>query len=518
MTLALPGPWPDEGLLDAVWQRLLAQDPQAPCVACGALDWDRQAFEREVQAQASELAVMGVAGGDVVAWLGLNSAQMLAALWACGRQRAVFLPLNWRLTDEELRQVLRHAGARLVTGSAEWSDRVAVLAQNATQNATQNPDQSAAQTVTQEGAQPDGAGQGAAAAGQRRPATTPGDLLLVYTSGTTGLPKGAVHTQAQVLANARAAAAVQGFSAQTRVLGLLPMFHVGGLCIQVLPALLAGGAVRLHARFDPGLWLQDVAAWRPDTSLLVPATMRALIEHPAWSQTDLSSLRFINSGSSVVPAALIERFQARGVPVAQVYGATETGPFSIATSPAQALQCPGVAGWPAPGVQVRLAGDDGVPVLPGAVGEIQLRGPNVMRGYLGERAGSGFVDGWFCTGDLAHQRPDGAYEVVGRSKDMINSGGEKVFPAEIEALVEAFPGVAECAVVGLPDAQWGEVPALALVPRAGQAIDLHALRELFAQRLARYKHPRCIVLRQDLPRTALGKVQKPVLAQQLQDA
>jgi fatty-acyl-CoA synthase len=169
-------------------------------------------------------------------------------------------------------------------------------------------------------------------------------------------------------------------------------------------------------------------------------------------------------------------------------------------------------------VQVRLAGADGAEVPAGEVGEIQLRGPNVMRGYLGEPTGSGFVDGWFCTGDLARQRPDGAYEVVGRSKDMINSGGEKVFPAEIEALVESFPGVAECTVVGLPDAQWGEVPALALVPRPGQTVDLRGLRELFVQRLARYKHPRCIVIRQELPRTALGKVRKPQLAQELAES
>lgn len=502
MTEVSPDPLPGETSLDAVWQRLLAADPLALCVAGGAQEWSRCDFEQEIRAQVAALSTEGVAAGDVLAWLGLNSAQMLATLFACGRVGAVFLPLNWRLTDEELRQLLRHSGARQVRGTPEMAERVALLAPEL-------------------GARKGRAGPsvadlaGAAQGSVRHPATEPADLLLVYTSGTTGLPKGAVHTQAQVLANARAAAAVQGFTSNTRVLSLLPMFHVGGLCIQVLPALLAGGAVCLHARFDPGLWLKDVAAWRPDTSLLVPATMRALLEHPAWPKTDLSSLRFINSGSSVVPMALIDRFHDRGVPVAQVYGATETGPFSIATRPAQALQYPGLAGWPAPGVQVRLADPDGTVVDPGAVGEIQLRGPNVMRGYLGEPRGSGFVDGWFCTGDLARQRPDGAYEVVGRSKDMINSGGEKVFPAEIESLVEAFPGVAECAVVGLPDAQWGEVPALALVARPGQDVNLQGLQALFAARLARYKHPRRIVIRQDLPRTALGKVQKALLAQQL---
>lgn len=492
------GPVDAEHALDDVWQQLLHAAPSAPCVSAPGLEWSRQDFEQAIFEQAGALSGSGVRPREVVAWLGLNTPQMLAALFACARLGAVFLPLNWRLTDEELRQLLHHAGARLLTGTPDAADRVQRLSL----------------TLAPPG-DPPVPGSNGSGLGHRVLAAQSGDVLLVYTSGTTGLPKGAVHTQAQVLANAGAAATVQGFSSQTRALGLLPMFHVGGLCIQVLPALLAGGTVRLHARFDPALWLQDVAAWRPDTSLLVPATMRALLEHPAWAQTDLSSLRFINSGSSVVPSALIQGFQDRGVAVAQVYGATETGPFSIATSPAQARQCAGLAGWPAPGVTVRLAHPDGTLVHPGEVGEIQLQGPNVMRGYLGEAPGSGFLEGWFCTGDLARQRADGAYEVVGRSKDMINSGGEKVFPAEIEALVESFPGVAACAVVGLPDEQWGEVPVLALVAQPGHDVDLQALRELFAVRLARYKHPRQIFMRQDLPRTALGKVQKPILAQQL---
>mgnify|MGYP006281022013 CR=1 FL=1 len=502
MNLKAAGPQPGEATLDAVWQRLLQADPQAPCLSANDSDWTRQNFEEAVQAQAATWSAEGLNAGDVVAWLGLNTPQMLAALFACGRLGAVFLPLNWRLTNEELRQVLQHARARQVTGSADMQDRVVQLMEAT--GATGASGASGAAQAEEKGR-----------AARAHPGLEPGDLLLVYTSGTTGLPKGAVHTHAQVLANARAAAQVQAFGPHTRALGLLPLFHVGGLCIQVLPALLSGGAVRLHARFDPGLWLQDVATWRPHTSLLVPATMRAIFEHPLWAETDLASLQFINSGSSVVPLPLIERFQQRGVPVAQVYGATETGPFSVATGPDQAAACPGLAGWPAPGVQVRLAGPEGAAVPPGEVGEIWLRGTNVMRGYLGEPPGSGFVDGWFCTGDLARQHANGAYEVVGRSKDMINSGGEKVFPAEIESLVEAFAGVAECAVVGLPDAQWGEVPALALVPRPGQSVDLEGLRALFTQRLARYKHPRQIVIRQDLPRTALGKVQKPLLAQQL---
>jgi fatty-acyl-CoA synthase len=341
--------------------------------------------------------------------------------------------------------------------------------------------------------------------------------MLVYTSGTTGQPKGAVHTAAQMAANARAAIAVQQFDAATRTLAVLPMFHVGGLCIQLLPTLLAGGVIRLHARFEPGAWLADVAAWRPTTSLMVPATMRAVISQPDWAQTDLSALRFLNSGSSVVPMALIEAFHARGVPVAQVYGSTETGPFSIALPPQQALAHPGSAGTPAPGVLIRLVDEAGEAASDGAVGEILVRGANVMRGYHRDPANPAFRDGWFRSGDLARRRPDGFYEIVGRSKDMIISGGENIYPAEIENLVAAVPGVAECAVVALPDAHWGEVPVLAVVAAQGSTVELGRVRAAYESRLARFKHPRDVRILAELPKTALGKVRKTELAQRLLD-
>ena len=320
-----------------------------------------------------------------------------------------------------------------------------------------------------------------------------------------------------MLANIDMAVAVQGFTPAERVLAVLPLFHVGGLCIQVLPALAAGAAVHLHARFDPGAWLADVAAWRPTTSLLVPAVMQAILAHPGWPAADLSALRFLNSGSSIVPVALIEAFHARGVPMVQVYGSTETGPFSIALAPDEAQAQVGSTGRPAPGVQLKLAAADGTPVAPGAVGEIQLRAPNLMRGYHRQPAGTGFVAGWYATGDLARADADGRVTVVGRSKDMLISGGENIYPAEIENIASTWPGVAEAAVVGLPDARWGEVPVLVLVPHPGGVIDLPGLQSQFTQRLARFKHPRRTLLLDAVPRTALGKVQKSALRALLLD-
>ncbi len=474
-----------------LYQRLAdraVRTPDAAALFCGAVGAEQPLSYRDlfvlVDAAERRCRAEGLAAGDFIGWLGHNSAQMLAALLACARVGAVFVPLNWRLAPAELAAIARHAGL-----SALWhTPEAAALARQVLDAA---------------------ACRGPAAAAQA------GDLLAVYTSGTSGQPKAALHTQAGMLANLEIALAVQQLTAADRVLAVLPMFHVGGLCIQLLPALAAGAALRLQPRFDAGAWLDEVASWRPTTSLLVPATMQAIVEHPGWPAADLSSLRFVNSGSSVVPLHLIEAFHARDVPVAQVYGSTETGPFSIALRPDQALDHAGQAGLPASAVELRLVDSAGLDVAEGAVGEIWLRAPNLMRGYHRLPPGTGFIDGWFATGDLARADPQGFVTVVGRGNDMIISGGENIHPAEIENLAAAWPGVAEAVVVGLPDAAWGEVPALVLLPQTGRTVDVDALRAHLALCLARYKLPRRVALADDLPRTALGKVQRTVLVRRL---
>jgi fatty-acyl-CoA synthase len=455
--------------MSTLGDRLLAGSGPFFDTAHGVID--RAAFAHEVEAATRALRAQGIGPGRIVAWLGLNSVAMLAQLLACERLGAVWMPLNWRLAPTELQQQLTHAGAVLLMHDDAWRATAAQLRCDGT-------------------------------AGEPLPS---GDLMLVYTSGTTGQPKGALHTQAGMLANLEMAIDAQGFEASTRTLALLPLFHVGGLCIQVLPTLAAGGVVRLHARFDADAWFDDVERWRPTTTLLVPAVMRALVEHPRWATADLSSLAFINSGSQIVPRALIERFHARGVPVAQVYGATETGPVSIVLRPAEAMARAGSVGRPAKGVQVRLVD-----------GEVQLRASNLARGYHRLPNDDAFADGWFRTGDLARVDADGFYEIVGRAKELIISGGENIHPDEIEQIALAEATVAEAAAVGVPDARWGEVPVLALVARPGQGVDEARLRAALEASLARFKQPRRIVVLDALPKTALGKVRKSDLAQSLQ--
>jgi fatty-acyl-CoA synthase len=338
-------------------------------------------------------------------------------------------------------------------------------------------------------------------------------VLLVYTSGTTGAPKAAVHTQGNLLANMAMAAQVQGLTASDTVLTVLPLFHVGGLCIQTLPALSVGAHVLLHTRFDANATLRAMATERPTLTLQVPATLKALTEHALWMATDLTSLRAVWAGSSVLPPAPLAAFHARGVPVCNVYGSTETGPFSIALPPACAVSHAGSCGWPAPGVVVELRSALGEVVAPGEVGEICLRAPNVVRRYWPARTACD-ANGFFHSGDLARQATDGSYTVVGRAKDMIISGGENIYPAEIENLLLQHPLVVECSVVGLADARWGEVAVAVVVLQPDASVDgdwAAPFRRFLDGQLARYKWPRRWLRVDALPKTALGKVQKAAL-------
>jgi fatty-acyl-CoA synthase len=244
--------------------------------------------------------------------------------------------------------------------------------------------------------------------------------------------------------------------------------------------------------------------------------MRAVFEHPRWVETSLACLRGIMTGSSTVPVAYLETLHARGVPVGQVYGTTETGPVSIVLRLPDAMARVGASGWPHPQAQVKLIDAQGQEVAPGETGEVCIRADNLMRGYWradGEPH-TGLQDGWFHSGDLGQRVEDGCITIVGRSKDMIISGGENIYPAEIENQLVTLPGVAESAVVGLPDERWGEVPVAVLVrtsDTAGQGLTSEAVLQHLQSRIARFKLPRRVVFLDSLPKSALGKVQKPAL-------
>jgi fatty-acyl-CoA synthase len=245
-------------------------------------------------------------------------------------------------------------------------------------------------------------------------------------------------------------------------------------------------------------------------SLLVPATISAVIQHPDWPAADLSSLRMLNTGSSVVPEALIRAFHARGVPVGQIYGATETAPIAIVLLREDAESHVGSAGKPAMHCEVRIVDGDGGDLPEEQIGEVWVRGPNVMRAYWNnqEATRAAFHEGWFRTGDLARRDRHGYFWIAGRSNDLIISGGENIHPAELENVLADCAGIAEYAVVGIADAKWGEAACACVVKKPGAALDEQGILALFADRLAKFKHPRRIAFLESLPKSALGKVQK----------
>jgi fatty-acyl-CoA synthase len=458
--------------LSRILERWARTTPTKVALHFEGTDWTYAELLARIDAAARSLQV---AKGDRVAYLGYNEPLQLVLLFALARRGAILVPLNWRLTLAEHREIVADCAPRWLFCGSDFAAHAQQLGVPL------------GRLEQADGPAPEPAGR------------EDDDALIVYTSGTTGKPKGAVLTQAALVWNALNSFHAHDLVPADHVLTALPMFHVGGLNIQTLPALFAGATVTLQRRFEPSAWLAAVGARRPTLSLLVPAAMRAVVEHPAWGTTDLSSLRMVSTGSMVVPEGLIRPFHARGVPVGQVYGATETAPIAVALRAEDALRKPGSAGKPVPHCEVKLV-----------EGEVWVRGPAVMRSYWNDPGGL-TPDGWFRSGDLARVDEDGYWWIVGRSKDLIISGGENIHPAEIENVLADCPAIAEAAVLGIADPRWGEAACAAVVLKPGSVLIESELMKMFEERLARYKHPRRIVSLGSLPKNALGKVQKAEL-------
>jgi fatty-acyl-CoA synthase len=466
--------------------RNAAFTPDKPALNYQGETWTYAQFATRIRALAHTLHTrFGVRRGDRLAILALNHPDYLALLYACARLGAMLVPLNWRLAVPELLFILSDADVRVLI-VAEGFNAVATAAKT--------------KVVALE--------ELAIAAGDSAPDvdwSTP--LLIVYTAGTTGRPKGAVLTQQALMSNAVMSQHMHGMTSDDHVLTVLPMFHVGGLNIQTTPALQLGATVTLHARFSPDETLRAIEVDKPNLTVLVPSTIQALLEHPLWHETSLSSLRAITTGSTLVPQGLVDAVQARGVPVLQVYGSTETSPIAIYTRLGGDLSRPLSTGLPGLQCEARIVDDAGKEVAAGTPGEVEVRGPNVLTEYWRNPAATAEAlhYGWFRTGDIAMRDADGYFTIHDRKKNMIISGGENIYPAEIERVLLDHPSVAEVAVIGVPDPRWQEVPIGFVVARG--SVSAEDLRTHLLDQLARFKVPREFIFVDELPRNALGKVQ-----------
>ena len=464
-------------------------------------------IEQTARALKTELRV---SRGDRVAVLSLNRPDYLVLLYACARLGAMLVPLNWRLAVAEQLFILLDASVKVLVLEQAFAEILPALGK-------QLPD---TRIVGLDFAPPKGTAFDALLAQAHGDGRNPHTdltcpLLIVYTSGTTGRPKGAVLRQEALLWNAVMSQHMHGLTSEDHVLTVLPFFHVGGLNIQTTPALHFGATVTIHARFTPDTTLAAIARDRPTLTVLVPATIQAVTDHPDWLSTDLSSLKAISTGSTIVPPHLIERFVARGVPVLQVYGSTETCPVAVYTRFGGDLSRVGSTGLPGLCCEAVVIDDAGVELPLDTPGEIAVRGPNVFSEYWGneEATREALHDGWYRTGDIGLRDADGYFWVHDRKKNLIISGGENIYPAEVERVLLEHPDVVECGVVGRPDPRWDEVPVAYVIRRSGCLIEAESLKAHVLTQLARFKVPRDIIFVDDLPRTALGKVQHFMLRQ-----
>jgi fatty-acyl-CoA synthase len=492
-------------------ERNAAFTPDKPATVFEGETLSYQAFSTRIEQTARALkAEFGVSRGDRVAILSLNRPDYLVLLYACARLGAMLVPLNWRLAVAEQLFILSDASVKVLVLEQAFAEILPELNKGLPDTGIVgldfDPPKGSVFDALLTRAQGDG----------RNPHTDLScPLLIVYTSGTTGRPKGAVLRQEALLWNAVMSQHMHGLTSSDHILTVLPFFHVGGLNIQTTPALQHGATVTIHPRFTPGTTLAAIARERPTLTVLVPATIQAVTEHPDWASTDLSSLKAISTGSTIVLPHLIDRFVARGVPVLQVYGSTETCPVAIYTRLGGDLSRVGSTGLPGLCCEAAVIDDSGAEVPPDTPGEIAVRGPNVFYEYWGneEATREALHDGWYRTGDIGRRDADGYFWVHDRKKNLIISGGENIYPAEVERALLEHPDVVECGVIGRPDPRWDEVPVAYVIRRAGCFVEAENLKAHVLTQLARFKVPRDIVFVDDLPRTALGKVQHFMLRQ-----
>ena len=448
---------------------------------------------------AHTLRERGVRRGDRIAYLGPNHPSYLETLFAAGTLGAVFVPLNTRLAGPEIAYQLADSGAKALVYGPSHGGLVAGL-----------PGSTDVRTYVEVGAEYEEALASASEEPIDAPVTPDDTCIIMYTSGTTGRPKGAMLTHGNITWNALNVLVDTDLIADERALVSAPLFHTAGLNMLTLPVLLKGGTCVLVEAFDPEATFDLIERHRITFMFGVPTMFEQVARHPRWADADLSSLRILTCGGSPVSTPLIAAYQERGLTFLQGYGMTEAAPGTLFLDAEHAVSKAGSAGVPHFFSDVRVVGPDLTPVDVGETGEVVVRGPHVMPGYWGlpEETAASFADGWFRSGDAARVDEDGYVVIVDRIKDMIISGGENIYPAEIEDLLLAHPDIVECAVIGVPDDKWGEVPRAVVVPREGASPEPDEILASLAGRLAKYKIPKSVVLADELPRTASGKLLK----------
>lgn len=468
----------------------------------------------EVDQRCSRLAAWfrqaGIAPGERIAVYGKNTEALATAIYAASRADAIVVVLNWRLQIEELEFILQDSGARALFYDAEFAPAVEELRQRAAleifvANGETEGDIAYADIVAD-----------AALPACPPPSRRGGDTaIIMYTSGTTGKPKGAMLTHDNFLAAGHGTSSTIDWYDSHRFLLVAPIFHIGGL-MPMTTSIQKGTTLYFLPDFDPVAVWQVIANERITTMMSVPVMLAALLAVAGKMEVDPSSLINITCGASVVPLPLIEGWAKLGVSIQQVYGLTEvTGALTFWKASMDETKATS-HGKPAYLNRLRVVNPEtGKDVAVGERGELVCSGAVVFAGYWNnpEATRDAFRDGWFLTGDIGYFDEDGFLYLVDRLKDLIISGGENIYPAEVETVILALEGVADAAVVGAADDKWGEVPVAFIVAKPGATLSEQAIMDECRKHLASFKCPKSVVFCEALPRNGIGKIQKPVLRQ-----
>ncbi|MCW2134827.1 acyl-CoA synthetase [Arthrobacter sp. VKM Ac-2550] len=490
--------------------------------SAGQLAYDD--FALRVDQLASAFAERGVAKGDRVAYLGENHTAFLETFFACGTLGAIFVPLNTRLAPPEIQFALQDSGSRIlvqarsleglaVRGGRETAvtHRLVVEDKPADMSPDDKIESGAAVELFEDAI--------ASGSDEHRDVDVSLDdaAMILYTSGTTGRPKGALLTHGNMTWNSFNVLVDYDMASTDVALMIAPMFHVASLGMGVLPALLKGATVVLEPKFEPGRTLQLIEKYKATSISGVPTTYQLLCEHPDWDKTDISSLQKLTCGGSAVPMRVLEAYESRGLSFSGGYGMTETAPGATSLAPNKSREKAGSAGLPHFFSDIRIVDPVGAVLSVREVGEIQISGPNVIKEYWNRpdaTAESYADDVWFKSGDMGYVDEEGYLFISDRLKDMIISGGENIYPAEVEQIIVELEAVSSVAVIGVPDPKWGEVPRAIVTVRDGFTLSEEDVQNHLQDRLARYKIPKSVVVVEDLPRTASGKIRKADLRKQ----
>ena len=454
---------------------------------------------------AGGLRAGGLVAGDRVAFLGLNHPAFLEILLAAGQLGAIFVPLNFRLSPAELSFIIGDSDVHTLVADSSCQAGIDTV----------RGELPVRRYVASDGAAPGWEPLEALAGADPvtvKEAVGEDDVaIIMYTSGTTGRPKGAMLTHGNLWWNNVNSLHAFDVLNDDVTLTVAPLFHIGGLNVITLMTWQKGGEVVLHRGFDAGALLTDIARYGVTTFFGVPAMFLFASQHPDFGTADLASIRLFICGGAPVPEPLLRLYLDRGVPIQQGYGLTETAPAVTVLAPEHGLAKLGSAGTPPLFTEIRIAdADNAVVTEPGERGEVCVRGPNVLLGYWNNEAATAASidgDGWFHTGDVGYIDAGGFLYIADRVKDMVISGGENVYPAEVESVLFGHSNVAEIAVIGLPDERWGEAVVAVVVP-TGEAPTLDQLRDFGSGFLARYKLPTRLHVVDVLPRNPAGKVLK----------